>query len=337
MPSDYLRLAPPIVRDFLSYHQNIKMHSAKTVEEYFLDIRMFLRFIKRQRDPSLDVAVFDEIDILDIDLGFVKSITASDILGFMTFLSQKRPGIMRHGVQSDGLAAKSKARKQASIRSFFSYLTKTVHILEFNPALSIDAPKARKTLPNYLSEAECNRLLDAVSGPFEARDYCIIILFLSCALRVSELVGINISDLREDSLRVRGKGNKERILYLNGACLEAIEYYLLLRPAERVLEKDKEALFISRNFRRINVRSVQMMVDKTLLKAGLDIHKYSPHKLRHSAATLMLQNGVDIRTLQDVLGHENLNTTQIYTHIDGEGLRIAAAANPIGKRKRFNS
>ena len=302
MASDYLRLAPPILRDFLSYHQNIKMHSVKTVEEYFLDIRMFFRYLKLQRDPSLEAVVFDEIEILDIELCFVKSITASDMLGFMTFLSQKRHGIMRHGVQNDGLAAKSKARKQASIRSFFAYLTKTVHILEFNPALSIDAPKARKTLPNYLNEAECNRLLDAVSGPFEARDYCIIMLFLSCGLRVSELVGINISDLREESLRVRGKGNKERILYINQACLEAIEDYLLLRPAERVIDMDKEALFISRNFRRINVRSVQMLVDKALIKAELDINKYSPHKLRHSAATLMLQNGVDVRTLQDVLG-----------------------------------
>ena len=334
MPSDYLRLAPPILRDFLSYHQNIKMHSEKTVEEYFLDIRMFFRFMKLQRNPDLLTSTaFDEIDIMDIDLTFIKLISVSDILSFMTFLSQKRYGTTRHGNKNNGLAAKSKARKQASIRSFFTYLTKTVHLLEVNPSLSIDAPKARKTLPQYLTETECNRLLDAVSGPFEVRDYCIILLFLSCGLRISELVGINLSDLREESLRIRGKGNKERMLYLNQACLEAIEDYLLLRPAERIAEEDKEALFISRNSRRINVRSVQMLVDKSLLKAGLDIEKYSPHKLRHSAATLMLQNGVDVRTLQDVLGHENLNTTQIYTHVDGEGLRVAAAANPIGKRK----
>lgn len=334
MPSDYLRLAPPILRDFLSYHQNIKMHSEKTVEEYFLDLRMFFRYLKLQQNPQLESTTFDEIDILDINLACIQAVSVSDILGFMTFLSQKRDGVMRHGSKNTGLSAKSKARKQASIRSFFTYLTKTVHVLEVNPALSIDAPKARKTLPHYLTEAECNRLLDAISGPFEVRDYCIVLLFLSCGLRISELVGINISDLREDSLRIRGKGNKERILYLNKAALDAIEDYLLLRPAERVVDQDKEALFISRNLRRINVRSVQLLVDKALLKAGLDIEKYSPHKLRHSAATLMLQNGVDVRTLQDVLGHENLNTTQIYTHVDGEGLRVAAAANPIGKRKR---
>lgn len=334
MPSDYLRLAPPLLRDFLSYHQNIKMHSAKTVEEYFLDLRMFFRYLKLQHNPDLDSLNFDELDILDVDFQFIKSISSSDILSYMTFLSQKRSGLDRPGLSDDGLAPKSKARKRASIRSFFNYLTKTVHILEINPALSLDAPKMRKTLPQYLTETECNRLLDAVEGPFATRDYCILILFLSLGLRLSELVGINMQDLREDSLRVRGKGNKERILYLNTSCLEAVEDYLLERPAERVRDEDKEALFISRNSRRMNVRSVQLMVDKVLLQAGLDVQSYSPHKLRHSAATLMLQNGVDVRTLQDVLGHENLNTTQIYTHVDGEGLRIAAAANPIGRRKK---
>lgn len=333
MASDYLRLAPPLLRDFLSYHQNIKMHSPKTVEEYFLDLRMFLRFIKLQRDPALRSIPFEEIDILDVSVDVIKSIGVSDILDFMTFLSQ-RVGLSHHGTTNSGLAAKSKARKQASIRSFFTYLTKTVHLLESNPSLSIDGPKARKTLPQYLSESECNRLLEAVDGPFATRDYCIILLFLTCGLRVSELVGINLPDLRDDSLRVRGKGNRERMLYLNEGCLAAIDDYLLERPAERVAPQDKEALFISRNCRRINVRSVQNLVDKALLKASLDIGRYSPHKLRHTAATLLLKNGVDVRTLQDVLGHENLNTTQIYTHVDGEGLRIAAAASPIGRKKR---
>ncbi len=333
MPSDYLRSTPPLLRDFLSYHQNIKMHSNKTVEEYFLDLRMFLRYVKLQRQPELDSVPFDEIDILDVDIRFLQSISMSDILGFMTFLSQRRNGMARDGA-TNGLAPSSKARKQASIRSFFTYLTKTVHVLERNPALSVDAPKPRKALPQYLTELECNRLLDAVAGPFADRDYCIILLFISTGLRVSELVGINMTDLREETLRVRGKGNKERMLYLNQACLDAIEAYLLVRPAEQVCEADKEALFISRNHRRISVRGVQMMVDKALLQAGLSREQYSPHKLRHSAATLMLQNGVDVRTLQDVLGHENLNTTQIYTHVDGEGLRLAAMANPIGRRKK---
>ena len=323
MKLDYHLLAPPILRDYLSYHENIKMHSSKTVEEYFFDLRMFFRYLKQQRDPELHAAVFDEIYILDVDLALLKSVTVSDILGYMTFLSKR------------GLAAKSKARKQASIRSFFTYLTKTLRLLDANPALSIDAPKQPKTLPHYLNEQDCHRLLDAVSGPFEARDYCIILLFLSCGLRISELVGINVSDIRDEVIRIRGKGNKERILYLNEACQEAIDAYLLTRDSERVTEADRDALFISKNYRRIHVRSVQKLVEKALVKAGLDTDLYSPHKLRHSAATLMLQNGVDVRTLQDVLGHENLNTTQIYTHVDSEGLRVAAAANPIGRRRKL--
>lgn len=329
MAIDYEELAPPILRDYLSYHENIKMHSPKTVEEYFLDLRMFFRYLKLNRNPELQEIAFDEIDIRDVDLTLLKSVGVSDILGYMSFLSQKRFG------HAGGLAAKSKARKHASLRSFFTYLTKTVHLIEMNPALSIDPPKQRKTMPYYLSETECHQLLDAVSGPYQERDYCIILLFLSCGLRISELVGINVPDIRDDTLRIRGKGNKERILFLNSACQEAIDEYLLCRNPEKIAEKDKDALFISRNSRRIHVRTVQQMVEKALLKAGLDTDKYSPHKLRHTAATLMLQNGVDVRTLQDVLGHENLNTTQIYTHVDSEGLRVAAIANPMGKRRKL--
>lgn len=328
MDIDYQRMSPPILRDFLSYHENIKMHSVKTVEEYFLDLRMFFRYLKQQRNTELRSLDFDEIDILDVDLAFVKNITVSDILGYMTFLSRKKTG------KQIGLTAKSKARKQASIRSFFTFLTKTMHLMDVNPALSIDSPKQKKTLPHYLNESESHRLLDAVSGSFALRDYCIILLFLCCGLRVSELVGINISDIRDDTIRIRGKGNKERILFLNKACQDAIDEYLLVRDSEPIPEQEKDALFISRNSRRIHVRSVQQMVEKALIKAGLDADKYSPHKLRHTAATLMLQNGVDVRTLQDVLGHENLNTTQIYTHVDSEGLRVAAIANPMGKRQK---
>jgi len=335
MAMDYQKEAPPILRDFLSYHENIKVHSSKTIEEYFLDLRMFFRYLKLQRQPELLELSFDEIDILDVDLNLIRNVTISDVLGYMTFLSHKRSGIRRTDERKSthhGLTAKSKARKQSSIRSFYNYLTKTMHLVEVNPALSIDSPKQKKTLPHYLEESECNRLLDAVSGTFADRDYCILLLFLSCGLRISELVGLNISDIRDDTVRVHGKGNKERILYLNSACQEAIDNYLLVRDSERVLDADKDALFINKNYSRIGVRGVQKMVDKALIRAGLDAETYSPHKLRHSAATLMLQNGVDIRTLQDVLGHENLNTTQIYTHIDNEGLRVAAAANPLSKR-----
>ncbi len=336
MAVDYRLEAPPILRDFLSYHETIKAHSLKTVEEYFLDLRMFFRYLKLARNPELQKEPFDSISIQDVNLELVRSVTFSDILDFMAFLSRERTGLDQSGclVSLPPLAPRSKARKQASIRSFYNYLTKTMHILETNPAASLDAPKLKKTLPQYLEENECDRLLEAVDGPYAARDYCILLLFLSCGLRIGELVGINLNDIRHDILRVRGKGNKERILYLSDACLESLEDYLAVRDSEKVRDEDKNALFLSRNHRRITTRAVQQMVDKTLLKAGLDASRYSPHKLRHTAATLMLQNGVDVRTLQDVLGHDNLNTTQIYTHIDNEGLRVAVAANPMSKRRK---
>lgn len=336
MAVDYRQEAPPILRDFLSYHETIKAHSLKTVEEYFLDLRMFFRYLKLAQNPKLRNEPFDSISIQDVDLEMVRQVTFSNILDFLAFLSRERIGADHTGavVTIPPLAPRSKARKQASIRSFYNYLTRTMHLLETNPAAALDAPKLKKTLPQYLEESECDRLLEAVDGPFAERDYCILLLFLSCGLRIGELVGINLNDIRSDILRIRGKGNKERILYLSEACLEALEDYLVVRDGEAARDEDKNALFLSRNHRRITSRAVQQMVDKVLLKAGLDASRYSPHKLRHTAATLMLQNGVDVRTLQDVLGHDNLNTTQIYTHIDNEGLRVAVAANPMSKRRK---
>ena len=191
----------------------------------------------------------------------------------------------------------------------------------------LDAPKVPKSLPRYLTLEESQRLLTAIDGQNKTRDYCIICLFLNCGLRISEIVGLNISDIRNDSLRVLGKGNKTRIVYLNDACMHAIETYLAERKLVAAI--DKNALFLSNRRKRMSTDAVHAMVKKTLKAAGLDPSKYSSHKLRHTAATLMLSNGVDVRTLQEVLGHDNLNTTQIYTHVDKTELRIAAAANPL--------
>jgi site-specific recombinase XerD len=201
------------------------------------------------------------------------------------------------------------------------------HILDENPLADLDAPKVPKSLPRYLTLEESQRLLIAIDGKNKARDYCIICLFLNCGLRISEIVGLNISDIRNDSLRVLGKGNKTRIVYLNDACLQAINTYLNERKLIAAI--DKNALFLSNRRKRMSTDAVHAMVKKTLKAAGLDPSKYSSHKLRHTAATLMLSNGVDVRTLQEVLGHDNLNTTQIYTHVDNSELRIAAAANPL--------
>lgn len=195
-------------------------------------------------------------------------------------------------------------------------------------------PKRQASLPRYLEEAECERLLSACDGPYALRDYCILMLFLSCGLRISELVSLNVTDVYEDHVRVLGKGNKERVVYFAEGCREAIDDYLAVRDPDSIVPEDKNALFISRDHQRISVRGVQKMVDKKLLMAGLDSSRYSPHKLRHTAATLMLKNGVDTRALQEVLGHSNLNTTQIYTHLDNAALHEAARANPIGRKTK---
>ena len=200
-----------------------------------------------------------------------------------------------------------------------------------------NGPGGAPFLDALFTATDAVKLLDAVRGPYAERDFCILLLLLSCGMRVSELAGLNLKDINGETVRVLGKGNKERILYLNPACQQAIRDYLLVRDGTNVQPKDQDALFLSRNHRRISVDSIQILVKRTCSAAGLDPERYSPHKLRHTAATLMLQNGVDVRTLQEVLGHESLNTTQIYTHIDNEGLRTAARANPIGRYKKQES
>lgn len=326
--ADYWLEAPPILQEFLNYHESILSHSAKTVDEYFLDLRAFFRYLKLRRDPSLADVPFHEISILDVDLAFVSKTQLSEIYGFLTFLT---------GSAKAGKAESStRARKCAAIRSFYQYLCVHAHQLDSDPTQALNNPKLRKSLPRYLSLAESLQLLEAVSGPNEVRDYCILTLFLNCGLRVGELVGLNVQDIREDTVRVLGKGNKERQLYLNQACLDAIQAYLAVRPEPKDEPRHKDALFVSRNRTRLTTRSVENLVQKAVNQAGLD-PKYSPHKLRHTAATLMLNNGVDIRTLQDVLGHENLGTTQIYTHISDANMKQAVDANPLAhvtKRER---
>ena len=324
--------APQILRDFLSYHETIKAHSQKTVDEYFLDLRNFFRYMKQIRDPDLRDTPWEEISILDVDADFVRSITLTDIYGYLTYLSRDRAQQPNSDRTDYGLSATTRARKIATLRSFFNYLTTKAHLLEDNPVKDLDSPKLQKTLPKYLTLDESLSLLESVDGSFKERDYCILTLFLNCGLRISELIGLNLSDIQGDALRVLGKGNKVRIVYLNDACKDALEHHLAVRHP--IVGRDQNALFLSSRDQRISSSSVHALVKKHLRHAGLDSTQYSSHKLRHTAATLMIQSGVDVRAIQEVLGHEHLNTTEIYTHIDSETLRIAAQANPLGRVKR---
>lgn len=328
---DYRTDAPPILRDFLTYHEAIQGHSRKTVDEYYLDLRNFFRYIKIEKNKVSRNIEFDDIDITDVDLELVRTVSLSDVYSYMNYLSRDRAQHPNSPETDFGLKATSRARKVAAIRSFYKYLTNKAKLLSENPMQDLDAPKMKKALPRYLDLDGSIQLLESVDGDFQERDRCILTLFLNCGLRISELIGLNLTDVRGEQLRVLGKGNKERILYLNDACIQSIQDYLDVRDNQRAI--DKNALFLSRRRSRISKAAVEKLVKKYLLKAGLDSTQYSPHKLRHTAATLMLQNGVDVRTLQEVLGHENLNTTQIYTHVDNENLRAAAKANPLGKVK----
>ena len=330
--ADYRTEAPQILRDFLAYHETVKAHSRRTVDEYFLDLRNFFRYMKQIRDPQLSGKALDEIDIMDVDLQFVGSITLTDIYGYMTYLSRDRVLNQNSRNPEYGLSASSRARKIATIRSFYNYLTNKMHLLRENPVKDIDSPKLKKTLPKYLTLDESLQLLDSVDGKNQERDYCILTLFLNCGLRISELVGLNLNDIQQDALRVLGKGNKVRIIYLNDACQTAIRQYLAVRRPIR--GRDENALFLSSQNERISRSTVHAMVKKRLGKAGIDASQYSSHKLRHTAATLMLQNGVDVRAVQEVLGHDHLNTTEIYTHVDNESLRVAAKANPLSRVKK---
>ena len=325
---DYRSDAPKILRDFLIYHETIKGHSHNTVDEYFLDLRTFFRYLKIHRNLVARNTELEEIDISDVDLDFVRAVTLSEVYEYLAFLSRDRVKNQKSRDTEYGLSAASRARKIASIKSFYKYLTVKANLLEENPVADLDSPKIPKTLPRYLSLEESERLLASVDSRNRERDYCILCIFLNCGLRISEIVGLNLSDIRSDHLRVLGKGSKERVVYLSDATAAAINEYLLVRKNLQPL--DRSALFLSNRKTRMSREAVHNMVKKSLLRAGLDASKYSAHKLRHTAATLMLQNGVDVRTLQELLGHEHLNTTQIYTHVDSSDLRIAASANPLG-------
>ena len=318
---DYRTEAPGLIRDFLVYHETIQGHSKRTVDEYYLDLRSFFRFIKQDKNLVSKNTPFQEISIQDIDISLIRDITLTDIYSYMNYLSRDR-----------GLNNTSRARKVATIRSFYKYLTNKAKLLSTNPVQDLDPPRKKKTLPRYLDLDESVNLLESVDGKNSSRDYCILTLFLNCGLRISELVSLNKTDVRGNQLRVLGKGNKERMLYLNDACVQALNDWLTERSGLTLV--DQNALFVTlQNRRRISTAAVHKLVKKHLTAAGLDSTQYSSHKLRHTAATLMLQNGVDVKAVQEVLGHEHLNTTEIYTHIDNDALRVAARANPLSKVK----
>ena len=313
---------PEPLSSFLMYIENIQGKSQKTAQSYFYDLRAFYKFLKMKFGNVSYDAEFEQIDISDVDLSFIKKVDLNLIYEYMNFLNRARDN-----------SPSSSARKIASLRSYFKYLYKS-DILDENPTAELETIKLRKRLPTYFTLDDSLALLSEIDGKNAARDYCIITLFLNCGMRLAELVGINITDIRGDKLTVIGKGNKERTIYLNSACLAALDDYMNVRKTLTATASDKNALFLSSRHQRISRRTVQYIVETNVKKLGLDPHKYTTHKLRHTAATLMYQAGVDIRALQEILGHEQLSTTEIYTHLSNEQLQQAVASNPLASVKK---
>ena len=313
---------PELVKKYLNYLLGVKSKSKLTVLEYASDLRLFFRFIVYYRNP-FDKTSFDEINISLLSEADICSVTLDEAYAFLTYCRNER--------NNDNNA---RARKVVSIKRFYRYLEVNGYI-QVNKIAFLESPQTKKSLPKYLTLEQSIKLLDSVDGKFKERDYCILTLFLNCGLRLSELIGINISHIKDNNtLIVLGKGNKERTVYLNNACLSAIQSYLRVRPADGVIDRD--ALFLSNRKTRISRQSVQKVVEYSLKKSGLDGLGFSTHKLRHTAATLMYQYGqVDPLQLKEILGHENLSTTEIYTHVHDEQLKQAVDSNPLNNLSNF--
>jgi site-specific recombinase XerD len=315
---------PESLRDFLNYLETIKGKSKNTIKGYAIDLTLFFRFLKIYKGLIKDTNLeFEEILINDIQKEFIKGIKLTDIYAYLSFVEKNR---------ENGTYAR--ARKVASLKSFFKFLHNKAKIIDENPTLELESPKLDKRQPVYLTLDQSLDLLSSLDQGDKNyyRDYCILTLFLNCGLRLSELCSINTDKIKGDTLTIIGKGNKERTVYLNDACLKAIDNYLNVRDISKVSEEDKNYLFISGRNKVINKRTVEILVKKHIGNAGIVDAKYTPHKLRHTAATLMYKYGnVDIRSLQNILGHENISTTQIYTHVDDDSLREAVKSNPLSK------
>ena len=316
---------PAFLNSFLDYTATILNKSPNTIKEYNYDLNNFLKFIlKRFKMTSEEDN--NKIDIHNISIDTISRISLDDIHSYLFYL--------KNNFQSK---ASTRARKASSIRVFFNYLSSKAGLIEKNPAQNLETPKLDKRVPKYLSLDDSKKLLEAatdIDDRNKERDFAIITLFLNCGMRLSELVGINLKDISfEDcKMTVIGKGNKERTIYLNKACMNAINSYLAVRPRDGVKSDSRDALFLSERKERISNRTVQYIVKQELRKAGLDSNKYSVHKLRHTAATLMYQYGnVDIRALQELLGHESISTTEIYTHVANEQVRNAVESNPLAQ------
>ena len=312
---------PDDVIEYLHYLDFVKLRSPRTVNGYYLDLRGFFRFMMLQWNRANPNTPPEKIDLTQITSNDIASISKRDIFSYLEYVRNANNG------------AKARARKLSALKGFFGYMCTQVNKIAQNPTENVTLGAPKKALPKYLTENESLNLLNNIQSDFYERDFCIITLFLNCGMRLAELVSINLSDFRDDTIRITGKGSKERLVYLNDACLQALAHYRKARNALPNLT-DKNALFVSkRTGKRLTARRVEQIVARCLQSAGLSGRGFSPHKLRHTAATLMYQGGVDMLALKEILGHESVSTTQIYTHINQQQLRDAVQASPLSSQK----
>lgn len=315
---------PYYLNDFFTYQRVVRLKSERTIESYYVDLRLFLRYLKVKHGVVPQDTPFKFIDIADVPLEYIKSFTKLDTLQYLNYVASVR-----------GNTAKTRHRKLASLRMFFKCLYRDLNIIDSDPTKDVDYPKMHEHLPKFLTLDESVNLLENMNtdDPFYLRDYCIITLFINCGMRLSELVGLNMQDINLDerSMRLLGKGNKERIIHINDACADAIVSYL---PTRKESETERNALFLSKQGNRISNRRVEQVVENALKDSNLDNRGLSTHKLRHTAATLMYQHGnVDTLVLKEILGHKSISTTEIYTHISNDTLKEAMDASPLANIK----
>ena len=322
---DYLLKCPELLKEFLFYIKTIKGCSEKTVFAYYTDLSLFFRYILSIQN-NLDIADIDSVEIIGLKTEFFCNITLNDVYAFLNYTID-----VRHN------SASTRSRKVSSIRAFYDYLTTKTPYLKDNPVSNLSTPKIGQRLPVYLSLEESIDLLKNANTSSPKRDFLIITLFINCGMRISELVGINLGDFtlsdNENSIKIIGKGNKQRIVYLNKACILALEDYLKNERKHLPNDNAKAPLFLSRQDKRITVRRVEQIVDECLKNANLDGKGYSPHKLRHTAATLMHKKGADMLALKEILGHENVSTTQIYTHLSKKEIENVMLNSPLANFK----
>ncbi len=314
---------PQYLNDFFFHLKIVKGRGERTVEAYYLDLRMFLKYLKLTKHNLPLNTDLSEISIKDVPIDWLKNFSLNDAYKYLYYISDERHN-----------TATTRSRKASALKSFFKYLHVKANLIPNNPLINLELPSIKKSLPKFLSLEESIDLLKNIESSDSLRDYCIITLFLNCGMRLSELVGLNINDInfKEQTMRLLGKGNKERIIYLNNSCISALNSYLKER---KISPAEPNAVFLSKRGTRISKRRVQQIVEDSLKSAGINREGLSTHKLRHTAATLMYQNGVDTLVLKEVLGHKSISTTEIYTHISNENLKKAADSSPLANVKKI--